>query len=179
MKKQWIVVGVAIMGVSLAAFGAAAQGPGPQGVGAEEAAKSHAPRSYNPIKWVKKGPNTTTEPLDAKGDQDKNLTSKLQVQGLLPANTNLKDTCSAIRGLDECVAALHAGHNLGLDFNCLKSNLTGVRTGTVMSSCTVATRNKAMSLSNAIHVLKPDADAKAEAKNAEKQAHDDLKGART
>jgi hypothetical protein len=175
MKKQWIVIGAAIMGVFLTPFGAAAQSPGPQGVGAEEAAQSHAPRSYNPIKWVKKGPNTTTEPLDAKGDQDQGLTSKLQVQGLLPANTNLTDTCSAIKALNECVAALHAGHNLGLDFNCLKTNLTGVRTGTDMSSCTVATRNKAMSLSNAIHLLKPDADAKAETKNAEKQAHDDLK----
>jgi hypothetical protein len=174
MKKQSIVFGAAIMGVFLTAFGAAAQSPGPQGVGAEEAAQSHAPRSYNPIKWVKKGPNTTAETLDAKGDQDKGLTSKLQVQGLLPANTNLTDACSAIKGLNECVAALHAGHNLGLDFNCLKTNLTGVRTGTDMSSCTVATRTKAMSLSNAIHLLKPDADAKAEAKNAEKQAHDDL-----
>src|SRR6266566_1085653 len=170
MKKQWIVVGVAIMGVSLTALGAAAQSPGPQGVGAAEAAQSHAPHSYNPIKWVKKGTNTTTEQPDAKGDQDKNLTSKLQVQGLLPANANLKDACSTIRGLDECVAALHAGHNLGLDFNCLKANLTGVHTSAEMASCTVATRNKAMSLSKAIHVLKPDADANAEAKNAEKQA---------
>jgi hypothetical protein len=177
MKNQWIVVGVAIMAVSLAPFGAAAQSPGPQGVGAAEAAQSHAPRSYNPIKWVKKGPNTTTEQLDGKNDQDKTLTSKLQVQGLLEANTNLRDTCSAIRGLDECVAALHAGHNLGLDFNCLKSNLTGVRPSTEMSSCTVAIGNRAMSLSKAIHVLKPDADAKGEAKNAEKQAHEDLKGA--
>jgi hypothetical protein len=176
MKKQWIVVGVAVMGVSLTAFGAAAQSP--EGAGAGDAAQSsHAPHSYNPIKWVKKGPNTTTEQLDAKTGQDMKLTSKLQGQGLLPANTNLTDTCSAIKGLDECVAALHAGHNLGLDFNCLKSNLTGVRTGTEMSSCKGATGNKAMSLSKAIHALKPDADAKAEAKNAEKQAHDDLKGA--
>jgi hypothetical protein len=61
MKRQWIVVGVAIMGVSLTAFGAASQGPTPQGVGAEKAEhNSHAPRSYNPVKWMKKGPNTAT-----------------------------------------------------------------------------------------------------------------------
>ena len=65
MKRQWIVVGVAIMGVSLTAFGAASQGPGPQGVGAEQAEhSSHAPRSYNPVKWMKKGPNTATEKLN-------------------------------------------------------------------------------------------------------------------
>jgi hypothetical protein len=179
MKKQWIVVGVAVMGVSLTAYGTAAQNPGPQGAGAGEVTQSHAPHSYNPIKWVKKGPNTTTDQLDAKSGQDMKLTSKLQGQGLLPANTNLTDTCSAIKGLDECVAALHAGHNLGLDFNCLKSNLTGVHTSTETPSCKGATGNKAMSLSKAIHALKPDADAKAEAKNAEKQAHDDLKGARS
>jgi hypothetical protein len=61
MKKQWILIGVAIMGVSMTAFGAAAQGPGPQGAGAGEVGQSHAPRSYNPIKWVKKDPNTAAE----------------------------------------------------------------------------------------------------------------------
>ena len=176
MKNQWIVVGVAVMGVSLTALGAAAQDPGPQGAGAAEAAQSNAPRSYNPIKWVKKDPNTTTERLEAKSNQNKKLTSKLQMQGLLPANADLRDTCSAIKGLDECVAALHAGHNLGLDFNCLRSNLTGVHSSTDISSCK-ATSDRAMSLSKAIHTLKPDADSKAEAKNAEKQAHNDLKRA--
>ena len=177
MRKQWVVVGVAVVGFSMTVFGAAAQDPGPQGAGAEEAAQSHAPHSYNPIKWVKKEPNTATVQPDAKIEHDKKLTSKLQMQGLLPANADLRGTCSRIKGLDECVAALHAGHNLGLDFNCLKSNMTGVHTISDMSSCKDASGNKAMSLSKAIHALKPDANSNAEAKNAEKQAHNDLKGA--
>jgi len=62
MRKQCIVVAAAVMIVFLSFFGAAAQGP--QGAGADKAAKStEAPRSYNPIKWVKKGPNTATEKL--------------------------------------------------------------------------------------------------------------------
>ena len=61
MKKQWMLIGIAIMGVSSTVLGAAAQTPGPQGAGAEEVAQAHAPRSYNPIKWVKKDPNTATE----------------------------------------------------------------------------------------------------------------------
>src|SRR5258706_4498990 len=60
MRKQRIVVTAAVMIVFLSVFGAAAQAP--QGAGAEKAAQStDAPRSYNPIKWVKKGPNATTE----------------------------------------------------------------------------------------------------------------------
>ena len=60
MRKQCIVVAAAVMIVFLSVFGAAAQGP--QGAGSEKAAQStDAPRSYNPIKWVKKGPNATTE----------------------------------------------------------------------------------------------------------------------
>jgi hypothetical protein len=65
MRKQWFITAAvaAIMMIGfLDAFGADAQSPGPQGVGAEKAAQSsHAPRSYNPIKWLKKDPNTTTE----------------------------------------------------------------------------------------------------------------------
>jgi hypothetical protein len=62
MTKQCIVVAAAVMIVQLSAFGAAAQGPGPQGEGSAKAAQSSdAPHSYNPIKWIKKGTNTTTE----------------------------------------------------------------------------------------------------------------------
>jgi hypothetical protein len=179
MKKRWIVVGVAVLGVSLTAFRAAAQDPGPQGAGASEAAKSSAPHSLNPVKWVKKAPSTTTEEPDAKTDQNTTLTSALQTQGVIPANTDLKGTCSPIKGLDECVAALHARHNLGLDFDCLKSNLTGTRTDAETSSCKGQPRKRAMNLSNAIRALKPDVNAKAEAKNAEKQAREDLKRGRT
>jgi hypothetical protein len=60
MRKQCIVVAAAVMIVFLSVFGAAAQAP--QGAGAEKAAQStDAPRSYNPMKWMKKGPNTTNE----------------------------------------------------------------------------------------------------------------------
>ncbi|HTC64815.1 MAG TPA: hypothetical protein VK709_18380 [Candidatus Saccharimonadales bacterium] len=75
MKRQWIVVGVAIMGLSMTAFGAASQGPGPQGVGSEKAEhSSHAPRSYNPVKWMKKDPNTASK--KPKRVKDKKPSSK-------------------------------------------------------------------------------------------------------
>jgi len=49
-----------------------------------------------------------------------------------------------------------------------------VLTGADLSGCTGA-GEKALSLTKAIHALKPDAKAKGEAKNAEQQAKDDLK----
>ena len=175
MKKQVLVVAVAILSVSLCAGKAAAQGP--QGAGAASASSggSGSSHSLNPIKWVKKDPKSASDRLDAKDEQDKKLTASLQAQGVLAANTDAKSACDTFKALDECVAALHASKNLGLDFSCMKSNLTGVQTSADMSSCKGSAGDKAMSLSKAIHAMKPDADAKAETKNAEKQAKDDLK----
>jgi hypothetical protein len=60
MRKQRINVAAAVMIVFLSVVRAAAQGP--QGAGAAKAEQSSdAPRTYNPIKWMRKGPNTTTE----------------------------------------------------------------------------------------------------------------------
>jgi hypothetical protein len=171
MKIQWIAVAAVTVGISLSPLRSAAQGP--QGAGAGEAARAAAP-SYNPIDWLKKKPLTPTETLDANSNQSAKLTSRLQRQGLLTANANLKDTCETFRDLGACVAALHAGHNLGLDFNCLKSKVTGVQVGDDSSSCTSATDGNPMTLSKAIHALEPGVDAKTEANQAEKQSRDDL-----
>jgi hypothetical protein len=59
MRKNWTVIAVLSI-FFFSVYGAAAQGP--QGAGSEKVAQSSAaPRSYNPIKWMKKGPNATTE----------------------------------------------------------------------------------------------------------------------
>ena len=171
MKKQWITHAVATLGILLIPLRSAAQGP--QGTGAGEAARAAAP-SRNPIEWVKKKPLTATETLDANSNQSVKLTSRLRTQGLLPANVGLKDACETFGDLGECVAALHAGRNLGLDFRCLKSKVTGVQTSDGVSSCARATDGKPMSLSKAIHALLPGVDAKAEANQAEKQGRDEL-----
>jgi hypothetical protein len=179
MKKLVLVVAVAMMGVSFGAGKAYAQGPQGAGAGSASSSSSGGGMSLNPIKWVKKDPKSASDQLDAKDDQDKKLTASLQAQGVLAANTDAKSACENFKGLDDCVAALHASKNVGLDFNCLKSNLTGVQTGADMSSCKGSAGDKSMTLSKAIHAMKPDADAKAEAKNAEKQAKDDLKASRS
>jgi hypothetical protein len=63
-----------------------------------------------------------------------------------------------------------------MDFNCLRAAATGVHTSANVSGCKVADAEKALGLNNAIHQLKPNANAKQAAKEAEQQAKDDLKG---
>lgn len=59
MRKQWTIA-TAVLIVFFSVYGAAAQAP--QGAGTGKTARtSDASRTYNPIKWMKKGPNTTTE----------------------------------------------------------------------------------------------------------------------
>src|SRR5215467_8080811 len=100
---------------------------------------------------------------------------QLQAQGILPPDSNATEACSSFTALNECLAALHASHNLGLDFTCLSASMTGVHTTADVSGCKIADGEKALPLNKAIHALNPSADAKGATKNAEQQAKDDLK----
>jgi hypothetical protein len=156
MKNRWIFAGLIAALVLLGAAKAAAQ-------------------SYNPIHWIKKGP-TASEQLAANREQSKKLAS--QLQALLPPRTKLEDACTAFRQLNECVATLYVSRNLKIKFNCLKWDVTGVQPGGGnVTSCSAPEDGKALSLAKAIQTLKPGADAKAEAKNAEKRAQEDIKDA--
>lgn len=156
MKSKWIVA--LIIGASAIFLAAAA-----------------AAQSYNPIHWIKKSP-TASEQLTANADQSKKLASELQA--ILPPRTKLEDACTSFKELNDCVAALHVSHNLKIKFNCLKWDLTAVQPANAnVSSCTAPEAGKALSLSKAIHTLKPDADAKTEAKTAERRAREDIKDA--
>lgn len=186
MKRSLLVMAVLIPGVSLfltvGAERAAAQGPAGAGAstaaqGSSSSSSSKSGHSLNPIKWVKKDKDSKNSP-DSNGsrsDTEKKLTPKLQAQGLLPASANATDACAPFVALHDCLAALHASHNLGLEFKCLSANVTGVHTTADLSGCAVVDGEKAVSLNKAIHQLKPDANAKDATKNAEQQAKDDLK----
>jgi len=175
-KRLMLVVAVTMFSVSYGAGHAMAQGPAGAGAGGASSSSSSSGHSLNPIKWVKKD-KSSNDATDAKEQQDQKLTAALQAQGVLPANIDAKVACDNFKTREDCVAALHASKNLGLDYNCLKSNVTGVQAGADMSACKETGGDKGIGLAKAIHLLKPDADAKGEAKNAEKQAKDDLKAA--
>ena len=177
MRKKLFVGAVLLFGVSITltvgAERVAAQGPAGNGAAA---AAQESSRSLNPINWVKKDSKNSTEAPGSRSEAEKKLTPSLQAQGLLAANATASDACAPFTALDGCLAALHASHNLGVDFNCLRADVTGVHTSADVSGCKVADGEKAQSLNKAIHQLKPDANAKQATKDAEQQAQDDLKG---
>lgn len=179
MKRNFLAVLFATCAVLLlmtvGAGRAAAQGPAGSGASAAAQKTSHSSHSMNPIKWVKKDSKNTVDSNGARSDVEKKLTPKLQAAGLLPANANATDACASFTALNECLAALHASRNLGLDFNCLRASVTGVHSNADTSACKAADGEKAQSLNKAIHLLNPGADAKGAAKNAEQQAQADLK----
>ncbi|HXJ03885.1 MAG TPA: hypothetical protein VNH65_02235 [Candidatus Acidoferrum sp.] len=157
MKNRWILVGVAAACVLLGAVGTAA-------------------RINNPIKWLKKTPTpTASEQLAANKDEEKKLS--IQLQAVLPPRTSLKDACAGFKSLNDCVAALHVSRNLQIKFNCLKWDVTGAKPVGDVKSCEAPSRDKPMDLSKAIRDLKPDANYRTEARNAEKRAREDIKDA--
>ncbi len=107
---------------------------------------------------------TSNRPSDAgKQSPDTILSRDTQLnanlQKLLPKGTTPQQACSGFKNLGQCVAAIHVAHNLGISFDDLKAKMTGT---------------KPESLGKSIHDLKPDVNAKAEAKKAEKEANQDL-----
>ena len=152
MKNKLAVMAAAGMGILFCASGASAI-------------------SYNPLNWIKRP--TASEQLAAKPDQERKLSVGLQA--ILPVRTSLKDACTAFKSLDDCVASLHVSNNLQIKFNCLKWDITGVRPSGDVKSCEAPA--KTMSLDKAIRALKPDVNAKAEARNAERRAKEDIKDA--
>lgn len=179
MKKNFLAVLLVtcavLLLITVGAGRAVAQGPAGAGASAAAQESSHSSHSLNPIKWVKKDSKNSVDSNGSRGDVEKKLTPKLQAAGVLPATSNATDACASFTALNECLAALHASHNLGLDFNCLRASVTGVHASADMSGCKAADGEKAQTLNKAIHLLNPGADAKGATKNAEQQAKDDLR----
>jgi len=185
MKKLSLVISfISLTGFGLVTVGAGpAAAQGPAGAGAsgstQQSSDGSSGHSMNPIKWIKKDKDSknSADTNASRSDIEKRLTPKLQAAGLLPARVTATDACAPFTALNECLAALHASHNLDVDFNCLRAGVTGVHTTADLSGCKMPDGEKAQSLNKAIHTLKPEANAKEQTKNAEQQAKDDLKDA--
>src|SRR5215475_4862190 len=171
MKKFGFAVVVLATGFMFGAVQANAQGPA--GVGATQAAASSSggsgsSHSINPIKWIKKDKSSSNAAPST--DKNQRLTALLQQNGVLPKDGDVSSACSVFKNLGDCVAALHASHNVGLDFNCVRADVTGVQTSADVSGCKGPVGDKAVSLQEALKRLKPEVDAKSAANTAEKQA---------
>jgi opacity protein-like surface antigen len=169
--------GVAILVLSgfAAACPAAAQGPAGNGA-AKAAGNGSSSHSYNPTKWFGKKDNKAAAnmPVD---ELDQKLEPRLRAAQVLAPDASLKDVCNNFVERVDCIAALRATHNLGLNFNCVKASMTGVRTDADASSCRMPTDDKPLNLTKTIRLLKSDADAKSAAKEAETAAREDVKNA--
>jgi hypothetical protein len=159
-------------------LGAAVQAQGPAGAGAGQAAaadNSTGTHSFNPMKWVKRDSKTADDQLNSDAARNERLTARLHEQGLLTGKAEARDACANFKELSDCVAALYASQKLGLDFECVKVDMTHVHSATDPVSCKRPAKDEAIGLPQAIRLLKPDANAKAEAKEAERAAKEDLK----
>jgi hypothetical protein len=135
------------------------------------------PKKYNPAKLLKRDPKSANDQLASNGDLEAKLTHQLQVQEVLPRDQNLQDACSNFRYLDDCVSSLRVSHNLKIDFSCLKWDVTGVKPKPVSDSCAGPSDGKAMGLARSIDLLKPDSNARTEAREALRRARQDIKDA--
>ena len=181
MRKQWFVK-VCALAVFFGTQTTAAQSTagGGQETGSSQPTHWYSParyKKYNPVSRLRKDSRTASEELAANRDEDKKLTEELQ--SLLPPKTDVKDACSAFKGVEDCVATIHASHNVGVKFECLKWNVTAVKPPAGTKSCTEPDHARPISLERAIRALKPGADAKYEAKNALRKARENIADARS
>ena len=96
-------------------------------------------------------------------DHNTQLSTKLEgLLGLSGANalSTLKTDAGGFKNFGQFVAAVHVSHNLGIPFSDLQAKMTG---------------SNAVSLGKAIQELKPEANAKNEAKKATTQADNDVR----
>lgn len=164
------------MSVAFLLTGGRVLAQGPAGAGAAEAAGGgSSSRSYNPAKWFGKKDSKTA--FVTGEELDKRLEPKLRAAEVLPADTSLPRACRNFVERVDCVAALYASHNLGINLECVRSSMSGVRTDVEAVSCRTPDTDKPLNLMKTIRLLKPDADAKTAAKEAEGAAKQALKEA--
>lgn len=122
-------------------------------------------------------PNTVTSSshhmtMDQQLTKNTALASKISDLTNMPA----QQACSGFKNLGQCVAAAHVSKNLGITFDCMKADMTGVAAPS-SDSCPVSPNvsGKGMSLGKAIQTLSPTSNSKLEGKKANKQAQQDIK----
>lgn len=168
--------GFALLSMALFFAAGSASAQGPAGAGAAEAAAANSgSHSYNPAKWFgKKDKDAKAADSVPVGQLDQKLEPRLRAAQVLGANASLKNACQNFIERVDCVAALRASHNLGLNFVCVKASMTGVRTDVDASSCHMPSDDRPLNLMKTIRFLKSDADAKNGAKEAETAAREDI-----
>ena len=147
--KRFLTLIAATAALGLAAF-AYAGGPEDQ-AGAAQPSTAEQPSMPSTDSTTQADPSATAQ-SNAPTAQSTGLAA------IVPPGMSAQEACAGFRSVDECVATLHASHNLSIPFPELKSKVTG-----------------GAKLGTAIHQLKPDANVKAEVRKAEEQARSDTR----
>ena len=134
------------------------------------------PARYNPVKLFKHY-KSANDQLASNGPLEDKLSKQLRIQGILAEDKELQAVCSDFKDLPNCIAALRLSVSVPVEFTCLKWNVTGVKPKAAADSCAGPSSGKAMPLDRALELLKPKQDVRADAREALKKAHDDIKDA--
>ena len=133
------------------------------------------PARYNPLKLFKHY-KSANDQLASNGQLEDKLSKQLRIQGVLGEDKELQAVCSDFKDLPNCIAALRLSVSVPVEFTCLKWNVTGVKPK-APEPCAGPTGGRAMPLDRALDLLKLRLDARTEARDALKKAHDDIKDA--
>jgi hypothetical protein len=156
MKRLVVSISGLLAVTYLSAMPTAAQRTQAQGHGATANGSEHTHAASSSKGEVNKAGAKTAGELLA---QNKNLSDRLGtiLKQENPPVTDLQAASQGFKILGQFVTAVHISHNLGIPFDQLKSQAQTSR-----------------SFGKAIHVLRPEADAKAEMMKAAEQAVDDM-----
>jgi hypothetical protein len=175
LRRHSTVLSAVALCFSLGSFPCLAQDA--KGPSAAQSDAWYNPKRYNPLKLLKRDSKSASDRLATDGNLELKLTHQLQAQGILPQDKHLLDACSDFKQLADCVASLRVSSTLKINFSCLKWDVTGVKPKPVADSCAGPAGGKAMGLYRSIDLLKPDANAKSEARNALRIARVNIKDA--
>jgi hypothetical protein len=175
MKGYSTLFSLAALCLFLATLSSSAQDA--KGASAPQSDPWYNPKRYNPLKLFRRDSRSASDQLSTDGNLQLKLTHQLQAQGILPQDKDLLDACTDFKQLADCVASLRVSNSLKIDYSCLKWDVTGVKPKPVSDFCAGPAGGKAMGLYRSIDLLKPDADAKFEARNALRIARANIKDA--
>src|ERR1700758_4364757 len=174
MKRTYIFeLAIAVALCCAPAFAQSGHGAGRMGIGSANgmAGSSHANSNGA-------GSHTNSAAATKGKTMDQLLTQNTKLSDKISSLTgeSAQQSCTGFKNLGQCVAAAHVSKNLGINFDCLRSDMTGAAPATT-SSCPAGTGSKSMSLGKSIQTLSPAVNSKTESKKGQQQANQDLKNA--
>jgi hypothetical protein len=150
-----LIAATAALGVAAAAYAGPGEPSGAQPSPADQPTATTAP-STDPSSPSEQPASADPQSADSSAARSSTVAGPSRLAEASPSSLSMQEACTGFKSQKECAATVHASQNLSIPFADLKSKVTGGE-----------------KLGKAIKELKPDADAKSEARKAEHQARSD------